>query len=63
MEKVTITCTEFNKYRFVQDSGVTNMFDTARVSQLSGLERETVREIIRNYDVYIERFEGGEGVA
>ena len=41
---------EFLAYREVQMSGVTNMWNTSLVSELSGLSREQIMDIIKNYD-------------
>ena len=45
-----ITKEEFEAYVKVQQSGVTNMMMISDVSYLSGLSRETVLEIMHNYD-------------
>ena len=56
-----ITKEQFNAYRAVQISGVTNMFLVSTVSKLSGLTREEVLEIIENYGDLKEKFtEGGD---
>jgi len=49
---------EFKEYVAVQRSGVTNMFDVGVVSQLSGLTKETIFDIMENYTKYEEEFEG-----
>ena len=41
---------DFDAYEGVRQSGETNMLDVAKVSALSGLDRETILEIIKNYD-------------
>ena len=43
-------------YQEVQFSGVTNMFDVVMVSQLSGLSRETIADIMKNYSLYVKRW-------
>ena len=45
---------KFTKYLAVQESGVTNMFDIKTVSQLSGLEKEEIKDIMKNYSRYLE---------
>ena len=44
-----ITKEDFNNYLRVQKSGVTNMFNVRVVSELSGLDKEIILEIMRNY--------------
>lgn len=46
---MTITKAEFEAYCDVQESGVTNMFNAKLVAQLSGLERDQVVFIMKNY--------------
>jgi len=48
-EKMTITKEEFQRYENVRASGVTNMFDIRTVENLSGLDRDTIIEIIKQY--------------
>ena len=48
MEKI-ITKDEFQAYEYVRESGVTNMFDVRNVQMLSGLDRETIMAIMKNY--------------
>ena len=44
-----VTKFEFNRYRKVQHSGVTNMMDVRRVCALTRLERGQVIWIMENY--------------
>ena len=44
-----ITQKEFGKYLAVQNSGVTNMFDVRAVSSMTGLSKEKLLYIMRNY--------------
>lgn len=53
-----ITQEQFNAYERVRASGVTNMFDTRKVSQLSKLGRMTIHVIMKNYGELKEKFEG-----
>lgn len=41
---------EFKAYERVRSSGVTNMFAVNVVGDLSGLARETIMGIMKNYD-------------
>lgn len=45
---------KFLKYENVRLSGATNMWDTNRVSELSGLDKEEVINIMKNYGKYKE---------
>ena len=47
---------DFEAYVTVQRSGVTNMFDVARVCDLSDLTREQVLNIMENYAHFEECF-------
>jgi len=44
-----ITKKQFNSYEEVRLSGATNMFDTQKVTELSGLDRKQILEIMVNY--------------
>lgn len=46
---ILVTLEDFEKYIEVQKSGVTNMLDVPVVCALSGLTREQVIYIIKNY--------------
>ena len=41
---------EFEAYEEVRTSGVTNMFDVAKVEELSGLSREKIVAIMKGYN-------------
>jgi len=51
-----ITKQDFQKYVRVQRSGKTNMFDVAMVESLSGLSRNKIIDIMKNYNEYIKRW-------
>jgi len=57
-----VTAVEFDQYLQVQFSGTTNMFDINMVEQLSGLDRDTIKSIMANYDdlkeVYSDDYDG-----
>ena len=40
----------------VQKSGVTNMWDVKVVGELSGLTKEEILDIMKNYSMYEEQF-------
>jgi len=44
-----ITQDEFDSYVEVQESGITNMFNVAVVSDYSGLSRDKIMTIMTNY--------------
>lgn len=47
-----ITKQDFIAYQEVRFSGITNMFDAETVSNLSGLSRTKIIEIMKNYSTY-----------
>jgi len=51
-----ITKEEFEAYERVRSSGVTNMFMVTNVCNLSGLEKEQVMEIMKNYEELAEKY-------
>lgn len=57
-----VTEEQFKKYVKVQKSGKTNMFDVNAVMRLSGLDRETILDCMKNYANYTEKYnsKGGE---
>ena len=54
---VEITKEQFNRYLGVQLSGVTNMFDVKTVGDLSGLEKEEIIEIMKNYGTLKDKYD------
>ena len=44
-----VTQDEFDSYVEVQESGVTNMFNVSVVSDYSGLSRDKIMTIMKNY--------------
>ena len=52
-----ITKEQFEAYVDVQMSGVTNMFDVKTVGQLSGLEKEEIMEIMKNYGTLKDKYD------
>lgn len=53
-----ITKQDFLKYVSVQQSGKTNMFDVRMVEDLSGLSRNKIIDIMKNYPKY-KKLRGG----
>ena len=53
----TITKEKFDDYERVRLSGSTNMFDTRRVSKLSGLGLMTIHSIMKKYEELKRKFE------
>ena len=52
-----ITKEQFEAYVDVQMSGITNMFDVRTVGQLSGLEKEEILEIMKNYGELKDKYD------
>ena len=52
-----ITKDQFEVYVDVQMSGVTNMMDVGTVSELSGLKRQEIITIMRNYNELQDKYE------
>lgn len=52
----TITKQEFEDYERVRASGVTNMYAVNIVSDLSGLDRETIIQIMKEYEDLEKRY-------
>ena len=57
---MAVTREEFEAYTDVQHSGVTNMFDVKTVSELSGLSRPKLIEIMEKYDIYHKKYNEDE---
>jgi len=53
-----ITKKEFQAYEDVRVSGVTNMFMISVVSDLSGLSRDKIKEIINTYNDLTKKYPG-----
>ncbi|HEX8196337.1 MAG TPA: hypothetical protein VF571_09130 [Pyrinomonadaceae bacterium] len=51
-----ITKEQFQAFEEVRESGATNMFAISEVSALADLNRETVIEIMQNYDEFNELY-------
>lgn len=51
-----VTKEDFAAYREVQLSSVTNMFDIVTVAELSGLNREKILDIMKNYSAYAKKW-------
>jgi|TARA_R110000823_G_scaffold245378_2_gene369445 hypothetical protein len=52
-----ITKEQFEAYVDVQMSGVTNMFDVQMVSGLSGLNKEEIMKIMKNYGTLKDKYD------
>ena len=57
-ENAKITKEDFFAYEEVRLSGVTNMFDVKAVSRLSNLTREKILDIMKNYSIYADKWNG-----
>jgi hypothetical protein len=49
---------DFQAYEDVRESGVTNMFAVKTVSELSGLDRNTIMAIMKNYTELCKKYPG-----
>ena len=45
-----ITAYEFAQYETCRASGVTNMFDITNVMNITGIDKQTIMDIMSNYD-------------
>ena len=52
-----ITKENFEAYVDVQESGITNMFDVRMVQSLSGLEKEEIMSIMKNYGELKDKYD------
>ena len=55
MEKITKE--QFEAYLDVQESGITNMFNAKLVGELSGLNKEEIIEIMKNYGTIKDKYD------
>ena len=55
-ETTQITQDEFDAYVEVQESGITNMLNVSVVSDYSGLSRDKIITIIKNYTDLNDRY-------
>ena len=53
---IEITQEDFEAYEDVRESGVTNMFNTAVVSDYSGLSRDKIISIMQNYSALKQKY-------
>jgi len=58
MNKTEITKEQFEAYESVRESGVTNMFMISTVSDLSGLDKAVIKDIMIHYNFLSEKFGG-----
>ena len=49
---------DFEAYEDVRESGVTNMFMITTVSEISGLDKEKIKAIMKQYDELIKKYPG-----
>ena len=53
---IDICILDFIKYLDCRDSGVTNMFDVRNVTALTGLSKEQIIYIMKNFDKLEEKY-------
>ena len=61
MTETEITEEQFQAYEYVRESGVTNMFDVRNVMTLSGLDRETIIAVMKQYGELMKKYPGVRG--
>lgn len=49
MDKHLPSKAHYEKFEKVRESGMTNMFDLGNVEMLSGLSRDEIKDVMRNY--------------
>ena len=54
---MNITRRDFDAYRDVQDSGLTNMWDVRTVSSMSGLSKDKIMYIMKNYENLMDKYD------
>ena len=54
---MVITQKMYDAYESVRESGETNMFDVRVVSELSGLEKDEIMEIMTRYGELVKKFD------
>ena len=57
-ETVDISILDYIKYEDIRESGVTNMFDLRNVIALTGLSKEKIRYIMKNYNELKDKYDG-----
>ena len=55
-ETVDISILDYIKYEDVRKSGVTNMFDLRNVTALTGLSKEQIMYIMKNFSELEEKY-------
>ena len=55
---IDICILDFIKYLDCRDSGVTNMFDLRNVIALTGLSKEKIMYIMKNYNELKDKYDG-----
>jgi hypothetical protein len=53
---VEVTKEDFQAYEAVRASGVTNMYDVKTVSALSGLSKDTIFAVMKQYGKLTEKY-------
>lgn len=55
-KKKEVSKEQFKRYENVRSSGVTNMWDVKRVESLSGLEKGTIFDIMKQYGELMKKY-------
>jgi len=59
-KKVLVTKEDFFAYEEVRLSGITNMYNVKLVSELTNLTREQIKDIMKNYEEYANKYLDGK---
>ena len=55
-KEIEISILDFIKYEDCRESGLTNMFDIRNVMMITGLNKEKIVHIIKNYEELIKKY-------
>jgi hypothetical protein len=61
MNEKDITKLDVERYEMVRQGGRTNMFDVRNVQALSGLSRDKIMYIMKNYSALIKKYNISRG--
>jgi hypothetical protein len=54
--ELLVSQADFEAYEAVRESGLTNMFDTRKVIEYSGLTADKIKAIRQNYDLFAGKY-------
>lgn len=53
---IDITEQDFLEYEDCREGGLTNMFDLRNVKMITGLSKDKIKAIMKNYDELVKKF-------